>query len=102
MPKALSDRSDSVTRDWPAALRVRAALVWSLAIADRMELLGNVKGRERDGTVASVLLRLFKIVFASVTLFPDNEPVLQPHLAKIVTNSLKVSDLPCNARREGG
>ena len=38
-------------------------------------------------------MRLFKIVFASVTLFPDNEPVLQPHLAKIVTNSLKYAPL---------
>jgi phosphatidylinositol kinase/protein kinase (PI-3 family) len=56
-------------------------------LVDRMELLGKVS-KETDATMASVLLRLFKIVFASVTLFPDNEPVLQPHLAKIVTSSL--------------
>ena len=57
-------------------------------LVDRMELLGKISW-DRDAKMASVLLRLFKIVFASVTLFPDNEPVLQPHLAKIVTNSLK-------------
>jgi phosphatidylinositol kinase/protein kinase (PI-3 family) len=57
-------------------------------LVDRMELLGKINW-DRDAKMASVLLRLFKIVFASVTLFPDNEPVLQPHLAKIVTNSLK-------------
>ena len=57
-------------------------------LVERMELLGKISW-DRDAKMASVLLRLFKIVFASVTLFPDNEPVLQPHLAKIVTNSLK-------------
>jgi hypothetical protein len=36
-----------------------------------------------------VLLRLFKLVFGSVTLFAENEPVLQPHLALIITSSIK-------------
>ena len=56
-------------------------------LVERMELLGKCTDK-KDNIVASVLLRLFKIVFASVTLFPDNEPVLQPHLASIVTSSL--------------
>lgn len=37
---------------------------------------------------APALLRLFKILFASVTLFSDNEPVLHPHLATIVRGCL--------------
>ena len=36
-----------------------------------------------------MLLRLFKLVFGSVTLFAENEPVLQPHLALIITSSIK-------------
>lgn len=46
---------------------------------------GNEDGRNR----ANALLKLFKIVFASVSLFPTNEPVLHLHLATIVRNSLK-------------
>lgn len=48
--------------------------------------------RELGGTdkaEADVLLRLFKLVFGSVTLFAENEPVLQPHLALIITSSIK-------------
>lgn len=42
-----------------------------------------------DKNSSSVLLRLFKLVFGSVTLFADNEPVLQPYLATIITSALK-------------
>ena len=34
-------------------------------------------------------LRLFKLVFGSITLFPDNEPVLRPHLAAIVSQCMR-------------
>jgi phosphatidylinositol kinase/protein kinase (PI-3 family) len=37
---------------------------------------------------AQGLLRLFRILFASVTLFPLNEPVLKPHLSTIVRGCL--------------
>lgn len=40
-------------------------------------------------TSSAVLLRLFKLVFGSVTLFIENEPVLQPHLAYVITTSMK-------------
>jgi transformation/transcription domain-associated protein len=53
-------------------------------LMDRMKQLAGP-----DKTASVVLLRLFKLVFGSVTLFSDNEPVLQPHLATIVTMSLK-------------
>jgi transformation/transcription domain-associated protein len=36
-----------------------------------------------------VLLRLFKLVFGSVTIFAENEPVLQPHLSTIITAAMK-------------
>ncbi len=42
-----------------------------------------------DKVVSEVLLRLFKLVFGSVALFVENEPVLQPHLAIIITSSIK-------------
>lgn len=42
-----------------------------------------------DKAEVDVLLRLFKLVFGSVTLFAENEPVLQPHLALIITSSIK-------------
>ncbi len=36
-----------------------------------------------------MLLRLFKLAFGSVTLFAENEPVLQPHLNTIITSAMK-------------
>jgi hypothetical protein len=42
-----------------------------------------------DKTASTVLLRLFKLVFSSIPLFPENETVLQPHLATIVTSAMK-------------
>ncbi|KAK4538022.1 hypothetical protein CDCA_CDCA15G4047 [Cyanidium caldarium] len=44
-----------------------------------------------DRARASVLLRLFKIMFASVTLFADNEPVLRPHLSTIVGGCVRLA-----------
>ena len=49
-------------------------------------LVRNLAGNEKS---ASVLLRLFKLVFGSVTLFAENEPVLQPHLATIISSAMK-------------
>jgi transformation/transcription domain-associated protein len=44
---------------------------------------------------AAVLLRLFKLVFGSITLFPENEPVLRPHLAAIVVSAMRfASNVP--------
>lgn len=45
-----------------------------------------------DRNVSSVLLRLFKLVFGSVSLFADqNESVLQPCLADIIHRSLELA-----------
>jgi transformation/transcription domain-associated protein len=38
---------------------------------------------------ASIVLRLFKIVFGSVTLFKTNESALFPHLRTIIESCLK-------------
>ncbi len=42
-----------------------------------------------DKAAASVILRLFKLIFSSLSMFADNETVLQPHLATIITSSMK-------------
>lgn len=47
-------------------------------LVGRLELLGSANKQK-----AAVLLRLFKLVFGSITLFPDNEQALQPHLRAI-------------------
>ncbi|GAA5907251.1 hypothetical protein JCM6882_008402 [Rhodosporidiobolus microsporus] len=40
----------------------------------------------------SVMLRLYKMSFMAVTIFPDkNEPVLLPHLSNLIMNSLKLA-----------
>ena len=45
-----------------------------------------------DKNVSSVLLRLFKLVFGSVSLFADqNDSVLQPFLADIIARSLELA-----------
>ncbi|KAF6004270.1 hypothetical protein F1559_004571 [Cyanidiococcus yangmingshanensis] len=49
-----------------------------------------------DTARASVLLRLFKIMFASVTLFADNEPVLKPHLGTIVRRCIQLAATASN------
>ncbi|ORY74856.1 FAT domain-domain-containing protein, partial [Protomyces lactucae-debilis] len=45
-----------------------------------------------DSLRSTVLLRLFKMCFMAVTMFPDlNEVILQPHLAEIIIQSMKLS-----------
>nr|KAJ3422805.1 hypothetical protein HK105_006243 [Polyrhizophydium stewartii] len=56
-------------------------------LVGRLDDLGN-----SDSAAASVMLRLFKLLFMAVTLFPDtNEIVLRPHLATIIMSSLRMS-----------
>lgn len=43
----------------------------------------------RQERVAQSFLKLFKILFASVTLFPTNEPILRLHIGKIVRRCLR-------------
>ena len=53
-----------------------------------------------DKKLASVSLRLFKMAFMAVTIFPEeNEAVLQPHLTHLIMHSLKCAsraDEPTN------
>ena len=45
-----------------------------------------------DADFDSIVLRLFKMSFMAVTIFPElNEAVLQPHLAHIIMHSLKLA-----------
>lgn len=45
-----------------------------------------------DADLDSIILRLFKMSFMAVTIFPEhNEIVLQPHLAHIIMHSLKLA-----------
>ena len=47
---------------------------------------------EADNTKATVMLRLFKLLFNALTMFPEeNEMVFQPHLANIIMKSLKTT-----------
>ncbi|CAG8576103.1 11483_t:CDS:10, partial [Acaulospora morrowiae] len=56
-------------------------------LVDRLENLGG-----SDPLYTTVMLRLFKLTFMAVTLFPNhNEIVLHPHLANIITSSMKLS-----------
>ncbi|KAI8897674.1 hypothetical protein BC833DRAFT_539959 [Globomyces pollinis-pini] len=51
------------------------------------------KSINNESTRSSVMLRLFTLLFKAVSLFPEqNEKVLQPHLAKIIMLSLKLSE----------
>ena len=51
----------------------------------RLEQLGTA-----DKKAASVSLRLFKMAFMAVTIFPEeNEAVLQPHLTTLIMDSLR-------------
>ncbi|KAL6045043.1 putative transformation/transcription domain-associated protein [Balamuthia mandrillaris] len=67
----------------PNVSRVFAEILLNFLMKRLSELAGA------DASASAVLLRLFKLVFGSVTLFSDNEPVLQPHLANIITSSMK-------------
>ncbi|KAJ3373226.1 hypothetical protein HDU91_000939 [Kappamyces sp. JEL0680] len=55
---------------------------------------------KNDSPVASNILRLFKLLFMALSMFPDqNEKVFQPHLAKLIMTSLKISakaEVPLN------
>lgn len=51
----------------------------------KLDVLGSV-----DATESNILIRLFKLCFMSVNLFPDkNEPVLLPYLSDLVLKSMK-------------
>ncbi|SCV01740.1 LAME_0G18184g1_1 [Lachancea meyersii CBS 8951] len=56
-------------------------------LKQKLESLGNV-----DGNKSNILIRLFKLSFMSVNLFPiTNEIVLLPHLNNLILDSLKYS-----------
>ncbi|SCU81956.1 LANO_0B04676g1_1 [Lachancea nothofagi CBS 11611] len=56
-------------------------------LKQKFSSLGNV-----DGNKSNILIRLFKLSFMSVNLFPiTNEIVLLPHLNKLILDSLKYS-----------
>ena len=53
-------------------------------------LLPDLGSREKDA--ASVLIRLFKMAFMAVTIYPEaNESTLLPHLSHIITSSLRLA-----------
>ncbi|EST09240.1 PIK-related kinase, FAT [Kalmanozyma brasiliensis GHG001] len=64
-------------------------------LVDRLEELGK-----SDKKHASISLRLFKMAFMAVTIFPEeNEVVLQPHLSHLIMESMKLAskaDEPTN------
>lgn len=56
-------------------------------LVDRLAELGDA-----DKKHASVSLRLFKMAFMAVTIFPEvNEVVLQPHLSHLIMTSMKLA-----------
>ncbi|BGP26145.1 transcription-associated protein 1 [Rhodotorula toruloides] len=56
-------------------------------LSSRLPELGN---SNKENT--SVMLRLYKMSFMAVTIFPEkNEPVLLPHLSNLIMNSLKLA-----------
>ncbi|KAI8819858.1 uncharacterized protein EV422DRAFT_620718 [Fimicolochytrium jonesii] len=56
-------------------------------LVDNLDRLGN-----REQPYASVMLRLFKLLFMSVTLFPDkNEAVLRPQIGPLIVKAMKLS-----------
>jgi transformation/transcription domain-associated protein len=56
-------------------------------LMERLEDIGTA-----DVTKSSILLRLFKLSFMAVTLFHhQNEPVLLPHVSKIIIKSIELS-----------
>ncbi|KAK6354722.1 hypothetical protein TWF696_003861 [Orbilia brochopaga] len=56
-------------------------------LMSKMEEVGT-----KDVMKASILLRLFKLSFMAVTLFSQhNEPVLLPHVSKIITQAIQLS-----------
>lgn len=56
-------------------------------LMDNLDALGSVPFAE-----AQILLRLFKLVFLSITVYPEeNESILQPYLSDIIIRCLKQS-----------
>ena len=52
--------------------------------------LGELGRESKEYT--SVMLRLYKMSFMAVTIFPEkNEPILLPHLSHLIMNSLKLA-----------
>ncbi|SGY18766.1 BQ5605_C014g07468 [Microbotryum silenes-dioicae] len=59
-------------------------------LASRLPDLGKAGKEYKD--YMSVTLRLYKMSFMAVTIFPEkNEPVLLPHLSNLIMNSLKLA-----------
>jgi hypothetical protein len=55
-------------------------------LVDRLDEMGS-----EDTARAALLLRLFKLLFGAVTLFPDqNESVLQPYLSHLITRAMEM------------
>ncbi|KAJ3022967.1 hypothetical protein HKX48_004725 [Thoreauomyces humboldtii] len=62
-------------------------------LVDRLDKLGD-----SDPLHASVMLRLFKLLFMSVTLFPEkNEAVLRPQIGNIINTSMSLSSKAKNS-----
>ncbi|KAK4050349.1 transcription-associated protein 1 [Microbotryomycetes sp. JL221] len=60
-------------------------------LSERLPDLGKSGKEQREYT--SVMLRLYKMSFMAVTIFPEkNEPVLLPHLSNLIMNSLKLAN----------
>lgn len=56
-------------------------------LVDRLEDLGSA-----NQTLTNVMLRLFKLIFMAITLFPEkNEPVLRMFLGNLIVSSMKLS-----------
>lgn len=56
-------------------------------LADRLENLGDA-----DRKNATITLRLFKLAFMAVTIYPEeNESMLQPHLGYFIMHSMKLA-----------
>ena len=53
-------------------------------LIENMDKLSVPKSNE-----AKTLLRLFEIVFASISIFPDNESVMQKHMSALVTSIME-------------
>lgn len=55
-------------------------------LVERLEVMGN------DSELSLLYLKLFKLVFGSVSQFPtENEIMLQPHLHKLVNSSIELA-----------
>jgi transformation/transcription domain-associated protein len=56
------------------------------------EKLGKLGGREATADHCNIVIRLFKLLFMAVTLFPDkNEAMLRPSLGSLITTALTLA-----------